>query len=519
MISITFNFSNHNCFELRTSSDIVIVGGGLGGLLCGALLAKEGYKVVVLEKNKQLGGSLQSFGVDGKLFESAVHYIGSLQKGQTLYKIFNYLDIIDSISLKRLDLDCFDKIIFENKSYSLAQGYENFIETLSIEFPHQKENLVNYIREIKTVCSHFPLYNMRLGSLSEKLKVSHFSLKEKMEALISDSTLRQILVGNHLLYAGDYETTPFYIHALIENSYIESSWKCQMGSIQIAKCLQEIIHQNGGQVLRNQLVTKLVEKDGLLEYVDTSANETFFAKRFISNVHPAYTYAMLDSKMIKPITKKRIQATPNTPAAVMINLSLHPESILYHNHNIYYHKEANVWLDFQQPNDEHPNSFGIFFYQDALNPKYARGLSILTYMCGDTFKDWEHTFHTTTSPERRDIAYEKKKDALASLFINEVSNILPGLQQAVKKIDVCSPLTYRDYLNIPNGSMYGLKKNVNDLANTTFGTHTKISNLFLTGQNINMHGILGVSITSLLTCSEIVGLEYLVEKINRYNSQ
>jgi all-trans-retinol 13,14-reductase len=66
--------------------------------------------------------------------------------------------------------------------------------------------------------------------------------------------------------------------------------------------------------------------------------------------------------------------------------------------------------------------------------------------------------------------------------------------------------------------MYGLQKNVNDLANTTYATRTKIPNLFLTGQNINMHGILGVSITALLTVSEITGLDYLVEKINAKNA-
>ena len=518
MFSITFNISNLNCLEVQTSSDIVIIGGGLGGLLCGALLAKEGKQVVELEKNKQIGGSLQSFGVDGKLFESAVHYIGSLQKGQTLYKIFNYLNIMDSIFLKRLDVDCFDQIIFGNKSYSLAQGYENFIETLAADFPHQKENLVNYVREIKTVCSHFPLYNMRLGSITEKLKVANFSLREKMEALISDEQLRQILAGNHLLYASDYETTPFYIHALIENSYIESSWKCQFGSIQIAKSLQEIIHQNGGQVLRSKQVTQMVESNGLLEYVETEQNEKYYAKHFISNLHPAITYSLLDSKMVKPDTNRRISMTPNTPAAIMINISLHDESILYRNHNIYYHKEANVWLDYQNPDDENRNSFGIFFYQDALHPKYARGLSILTSMTGDTFKEWEHTFHTTSSSGRSSSKYKDKKNALANTFIEEVSKILPGLKQAVKKVDICSPLTYRDYLNIPNGSMYGLQKDVNDLANTTFGTHTKIPNLFLTGQNINMHGILGVSITALLTSSELIGIEYLVEKINNHNS-
>ena len=66
--------------------------------------------------------------------------------------------------------------------------------------------------------------------------------------------------------------------------------------------------------------------------------------------------------------------------------------------------------------------------------------------------------------------------------------------------------------------MYGLKKDVNDLANTTFATHTKIPNLLLTGQNINMHGVLGVAVTALLTVSELTGLEYLVEKINTHNA-
>ena len=74
--------------------DTVIIGAGLGGLLCAAILSKEGYKVLVLEKNKQIGGCLQSFGLDSKLFDAAVHYIGSLSEDQTLHKIFSYLGIV-----------------------------------------------------------------------------------------------------------------------------------------------------------------------------------------------------------------------------------------------------------------------------------------------------------------------------------------------------------------------------------------------------------------------------------------
>jgi all-trans-retinol 13,14-reductase len=503
--------------ESENTCDILVIGAGLGGLLCGALLARDGRQVIVLEKNKQIGGNLQSFAVDGKLFESAVHYIGSLQKGQTLHKIFNYLGIADKISLKRLDESCFDEIILGGKSYSMAQGYENFINSLAEKFPHQKSNLVNYIREIKTVCSHFPLYNMRLGSVSEKNKVSHFGLKQKLDELISDETLKQILAGNNLLYAGDADTTPFFIHALIENSYIESSWKCEMGSIQIAKQLQQIIQNHGGQVLRNMDVSSIHEENGKIVSVETTKNKKFLPGFVISNLHPAATYSLLNSKVIKPVTKKRIAATPNTSSALMVNISLHDEMIPYCNHNIYYHKKPNVWLDLQYPNDESPNSYAVFFYQDQKHKKFARGLSILSYMSLQSFSEWEHTFNTTSEKKQRGDTYLKRKQALSAKFIDEIETIIPGLKDAVKTVDVCTPLSYRDYLNIPDGSMYGLKKNVNDLANTTFSPRTKISNLFLTGQNINLHGILGVSITALLTVGEMTDLEKWIVRINDYN--
>jgi len=57
----------------------------MGGLVCANLLAAEGLKVCVLEKNNQAGGNLQTFVRDKLIFDSGVHYIGGLGKGQNLY--------------------------------------------------------------------------------------------------------------------------------------------------------------------------------------------------------------------------------------------------------------------------------------------------------------------------------------------------------------------------------------------------------------------------------------------------
>src|SRR6218665_722907 len=147
----------------NTIHDVVIVGSGLGGLACGTILAKEGYKVCILEKNKQIGGTLQTFVRDRVIFDSGIHYVGGLDKGQNLYQLFRYLGIMDKLKIRKMDEDGFDVIMFGDDAvhYKHAQGYENFIQTLLKQFPDEEKALRTYCDTIKDVCSKFPLYNLR----------------------------------------------------------------------------------------------------------------------------------------------------------------------------------------------------------------------------------------------------------------------------------------------------------------------------------------------------------------------
>jgi all-trans-retinol 13,14-reductase len=493
--------------------NIVVIGAGLGGLLSAALLAKEGFKVLVLEKNKQIGGALQSFGLDGKLFESAVHYVGSLAEGQTLHKLYTYLGIMDKLSLHKLDQACFDQIIIQDKTYSFAQGYEAYIDALSQSFPIERQGLQNFCTDMQQVCSHFPLYHLNLGDAANKKKVMLIGLAEKINQHIKDPQLQQVLGGNNLLYGGSYHSTPFFLHALIENSYIEGSWKFTEGSAQLAKLLQQIIQEHGGEVKRNQHITSIKESNGRIQYVSTSEGVTYFTKQLISNLHPSVTYAMLDSSLIKPITRRRIAITPNTLSAFMVNISLKENQIQYQNFNTYYHTSNNVWKDTELQKIVEPNSYGLYWYADKKNPGYANALSILCYMNEEDVLHGMESYRTTSFPDSRGAVYEEWKLKKINSILHTVSKLIPTLKSAILKVDACTPLSYRDYLNAPSGSMYGVKKEVDDLANTTFSTRTKIQNLFFTGQNINLHGVLGVSITSILTAAEFVGLAYLVNKI------
>ena len=102
----------------------VIIGGGLGGLVSGALLAKEGYKVTVLEKNAIIGGGLQTFKRHGMGFPTGMHVFGGFGKDGNLRKMYEYLGVMDRIKICPSDADAVDVItvIKSGETYRLPKG-------------------------------------------------------------------------------------------------------------------------------------------------------------------------------------------------------------------------------------------------------------------------------------------------------------------------------------------------------------------------------------------------------------
>ena len=66
----------------KQTYDCIIIGSGMGGLTAALILAKHGKKVLVLEKNHQIGGALQVFSRDKCVFDTGVHYLGGLDEGE-----------------------------------------------------------------------------------------------------------------------------------------------------------------------------------------------------------------------------------------------------------------------------------------------------------------------------------------------------------------------------------------------------------------------------------------------------
>jgi all-trans-retinol 13,14-reductase len=496
--------------------DVVIIGSGLGGLVCGTILGMHGYKVCIIEKNRQIGGCLQTYSRDKTIIDTGVHYIGGLGKGQNLYRVFKYLGIMDDLKLKQMEPDGFDQIGFsgDEKSYKLAQGYDNFIQQLLNDFADEEAALHAYCNKIQEVCRKFPLYNLRTGDYTEKEEVLNIDTSTFIASITNNKKLQQVLAGNSLLYAGEADKTPFYIHALITNSFIESAWKCVDGGSQIARLLAKRINVNGGVILRNTKVVSISDKDANVSHVVLESGEQITAKYFISNLHPTQTVEMTNSPALRNAYRQRIVNLENTVGTFLVNVVLKEDTFPYLNHNYYHHETEDAWKGVNYDNSNWPLTYALFVNASSKHEIYADSLTIMTYMRYEDVAQWKDTFNTDTHEADRGADYESFKREHAEKLFDIVEKKFPGMRECIKSYYVATPLTYRDYQGTTDGSMYGIAKDYKNALKTFVSPRTRLPNLFLTGQNLNLHGILGVTISGLITCGEIIDINGLMEEIN-----
>lgn len=112
--------------------DIIIIGSGLGGLECGAILSKEGFNVCVVEKNAQFGGCFQTYQRKGHLLDTGIHYVGSLDEGQVMNQYFRYFGIMDKLKIKRLDDAAFDTIYYKGKHTIMQWGTRSLLKPSAV---------------------------------------------------------------------------------------------------------------------------------------------------------------------------------------------------------------------------------------------------------------------------------------------------------------------------------------------------------------------------------------------------
>jgi all-trans-retinol 13,14-reductase len=501
--------------------DFIVVGSGMGGLTSSVILAKHGYKVLVLEKNHQIGGALQVFSRDKCVFDTGVHYLGGLDKGENLYRLFKYLDIYDGLKLRSLDRDAYDVIRFEDgTTYKHGQGYSNFASELIRSFPDEADAIMQFCAKLQEVCECFPLYNIKeqaTNSYFENPEVLAIGAWDYVCSITNNDRLRNVFLGSGPLYAGDMKSTPLYVVALILNSYIKGSYRLVDGGAQITKQLVKQLRENGGSILKHkEVVSANYTEEGVLVSVNCSDGTCYEAENFISNIHPALTIDIFGKNKFRPAYRDRIQKLENTVSNFMVYLSFHEDTFPYFNHNFYDYYTDEVWDTVNYDVANWPQAMYVCTPASSKSEKYAESICVMCYMSMDEVRQWENTFNTIANPEERGEEYRKFKAEKEELVIQRLESKFPEIRKAIRNVYSSSPLTYKDYIGTPDGSLYGIMKDYRNPVSKIVNTKTRIPNLYLTGQNIVFHGILGVTIGAFLTCFNFVDKKKLIEEITEY---
>jgi prolycopene isomerase len=179
--------------------DCIVIGAGIGGLTCAALLAKNGFKAVVFEQHFQPGGYVTSYKRKGFTFD-VPDVIGACGQDKNIRRLFSYLGLDREIELT--EFDPYLKFIYPDHGIKVWTDVDKYEEELSKEFPHELRNIHRYFETIKgmwhEMCT-MPIFPkpLRMPSFPIKypkvLKYLNKSFQNMLDEYFEDSKLKSII--------------------------------------------------------------------------------------------------------------------------------------------------------------------------------------------------------------------------------------------------------------------------------------------------------------------------------------
>lgn len=490
--------------------DIIIIGSGPAGLTSGLILAKHGYKVLILEKHYVAGGGLHNFVRKGVPFDTGVHYAGCLDKGQTLNQLYKYLGVLPMIHLQQLDKDCFDLISFGGKEFKLAQGFDNFIHTLCTSFPAEEKAIRQYVKDICEITEEEDIYHLRVpkektNPFNDKIRIS---FTDYLDQLTKNTDLKMVLASFNVLYSGKQESASLFTHAFISHHLIQGAFRFKNGSQELADALVTNFKKQGGEILLNKKVSGFEYSGKDISAVLTADGSRYEGKNIISTTHPAITLDMIESHRLRKVYRNRIKSIENTGSSFGIYIKLKEKTLPYFNYNIHHYRQNSTWGVDIYKEEGYPSGYFTSSGESPEHPGYAESLLALTSMDYSEVKKWENT-----QVNKRGQDYLDFKTVKAEQLLDLMEERFPALRSKIDGLYTSSPLTLRDYLGAVEGGMYGLRQDYRNPAKSFLPMRTHIPNLMFLGQNNNLHGLMGTTMTAIMGSGQFVDINQLIRDI------
>lgn len=429
--------------------DIIVIGGGLGGLTAGAKLAKEGRKVLLIEQHDRPGGCATTFKRGDFTLEVGLHEMDGPSPGDINSKIFTDLEVLNKVEFIRIP----EFYRFVNGRHDVSIPHDPLLaaEQLSLLFPDESVGIKAYFDQI--------LKPKR--KLAEEGRMDK-SLGEFLDLIITSEDLKLILLGNLGYFHDDPYTLSLMYYSLAQGSYYSSGASfIKGGSQKLSDYLAGFIRNHGGEVLLNHIVTSIkTENNKAASVVYKKKNkpdsESFeaMANEIIANAAMPNVADLLPEEFGSQL-KNEIKDQKTGASLLTIYFGFKkPVKELGHKYysTFVYDGSIKTQKDILPNNhsDFSTRSFTFVDYSQVDSGLASAGKSVGAICCTDYLKDWENLDRET---------YKIKKKQVEAIFIDRLEKLIPGIRKIIDYCEVGTPASVKRYTLNPEGAVYGFAQN------------------------------------------------------------
>jgi phytoene desaturase len=460
--------------------DAIVIGAGLGGLVCGAILAKEGWSTLVLERHARPGGYCTSFVRKGFTF-NIPECTGTCGPDGDIGKIISYLESDKDVDF--IKKDPFWKFIFPEHTIRVPIDVERYERELSQLFPNES-GIHDYFETLKKIWHEYHGW----GDTPTVSRYRNKTFQNLLDDYISNSKLKAIMSstwGYRGLPPSRMDAVYFVLTLM---SFHDGAYSPRGGYQKLADAFANGLKRNRGTLLLRTEVTKIIIEGGKAVGVVLQDGTHIRAKHIISNADTKRTFlGLVGEEHLEKGFARRIRNLRMSTSGFVVHLGVDMDltNLDLNYGTIMYYPSYDVEAGFiaLEKNDiiTDINKTGVFglsvpsIGDPSLAPPGQHCLHILLLAPYHYKNEW------MTKEGKRGEEYKGLKEELAKRLIKAAEKVIPDLSQHIVISEVATPMTYERYTLSSEGAWYDVAATPDQACENRLQVETPIEGLYLTG--------------------------------------